>query len=180
VVLRGTNDGEMLALVEFARERGAELRFIEYMDVGGATQWTPEAVVSREEMLERLAAAYGPIDPVRETSSAPAERFRLADGTVIGVIASTTAPFCRTCDRARLTADGMWYLCLYARVGLDLRALLRGGATREQIAERIATTWRARADRGAEVRLEQHGRGPLVGLDTLRSDPHLEMHTRGG
>jgi cyclic pyranopterin phosphate synthase len=180
VVIRGSNDGEMLDLVEYARAVGAELRFIEYMDVGGATRWTPEAVVPREEMLERLAARHGPIEPLREGGTAPAERFRLRDGTVIGVIASTTAPFCRTCDRARLTADGMWYLCLYARVGLDLRALLRGGATREEIAARIASTWSARDDRGAERRLEEHGRGPTYAVEALRGDPHLEMHTRGG
>jgi GTP 3',8-cyclase len=180
VLLRGTNDGEILDLVDFARAAGAELRFIEYMDVGGATHWKPEAVVPRDEILERLAARHGPVEPLREGGSAPAERFRLRDGTIVGVIASTTAPFCGKCDRARLTADGMWYLCLYARIGLDLRSLLRSGAGRDEIAARIAATWRAREDRGAEMRLEQHRRGPLVGVDALRGDPHLEMHTRGG
>ena len=93
------------------------MRFIEYMDVGGATHWSREQVVSRAEMLERLAARYGPIEPIREETSAPAERFRLPDGTTFGIIASTTTPFCRTCDRSRLTADGTWYLCLYAQTG---------------------------------------------------------------
>ena len=73
-------------------------------------------------MLADLTRHYGPIEPLREESSAPADRFRLPDGTVFGIISSTTAPFCRSCDRARLTADGMWYLCLYARLGIDLRA----------------------------------------------------------
>jgi len=180
VVMRGVNDGEIESLLEFARARGAELRYIEYMDVGGATQWSMDAVVSREELLERLAKRYGPIEALHEDSSAPAERFRLSDGTVFGVIASTTAPFCRSCDRSRLTADGMWYLCLYARLGIDLKALLRGGASTAQIAERIAAVWGARGDRGAEQRLEQRARGPLVPTDDLRDDPHLEMHTRGG
>ncbi|MEQ1891283.1 MAG: GTP 3',8-cyclase MoaA [Planctomycetota bacterium] len=180
VVLRGTNDGEVERLLEFARERGLELRYIEYMDVGGATRWSMGAVVSRAELLERLARRFGPIEPLVADSSAPAERFRLADGTVFGIIASTTAPFCRTCDRSRLTADGQWYLCLYARLGIDLKALLRGGATTAELAARIASVWNARADRGAEERLAAHARGPLADATTLRGEPHLEMHTRGG
>jgi cyclic pyranopterin phosphate synthase len=180
VVMRGTNEREVERLYEFARERQVELRFIEYMDVGGATRWTPEAVVPREEILERLARSAGPIEPLREDSSAPAERFRARDGTVFGIIASTTAPFCRRCDRSRLTADGQWYLCLYGKLGIDLRALVRGGATDAAITDRLRTVWAARADRGAELRLEQHGRGPTFHVDALRADPHLEMHTRGG
>lgn len=180
VVMRGTNDDEVLALLDFARERGVELRLIEYMDVGGATKWNPLAVVSRAELLALVEARHGRPEPLPERERAPAERFRLPDGTVFGIIASTTAPFCGTCDRARLTADGMWYLCLYARVGLDLRELLRGGKSEAELAERIRDVWSRRADRGAEVRLEELARGPLVGVDTLRRDPHLEMHTRGG
>lgn len=180
VVMRGTNEGEALELLEFARARGLELRYIEYMDVGGATRWTPEAVVSRAELLAQVESRHGRVEPLVENSSAPAERFRLKDGTVFGIIASTTAPFCSRCDRARLTADGMWYLCLYARLGLDLRELVRGGANDEAIATRLRATWSRRADRGAEQRLEELARGPLVGLDALRRDPHLEMHTRGG
>jgi cyclic pyranopterin phosphate synthase len=180
VVMRGTNDDEIESLLDYARSHGAELRFIEYMDVGGATRWSMDAVVPRAELLARVARRFGAIEPLAEKSSAPAERFRLADGTLFGVIASTTAPFCRACDRSRLTADGMWYLCLYAKLGIDLRAKLRGGATPAELAETIARTWRARDDRGAERRLEQHGRGPLVQASALRSDPHLEMHTRGG
>ena len=180
VIMRGTNDGEIESLLEFARERGVELRYIEYMDVGGATRWTSDAVVSREEILERLAHRFGRIVPAGKSGSAPAERFTLSDGTVFGVIASTTAPFCRACDRSRLTADGLWYLCLYAKLGIDLRGALRKGASRTELAELIARTWRARDDRGAEVRLASHARGPSVPADSLRVDPHLEMHTRGG
>jgi cyclic pyranopterin phosphate synthase len=180
VIMRGTNDGEIESLLDYARSVGAELRFIEYMDVGGATRWSMEAVVSRAQMLERIERRFGAVEPLRESSTAPAERFRLADGTLFGIIASTTAPFCRSCDRSRLTADGTWYSCLYAPAGLDLRRELRSGATREQLVQLIASTWRARNDRGAEVRLEQRARGPLLGPEVLRNDPRLEMHTRGG
>lgn len=183
VVIRGVNDDELIALIEYGKRVHAEVRFIEYMDVGGATHWTMDKVCSRAAMLEQLSQHYGPITPIVDTTWAPAERFLLPDGTTFGIIASTTAPFCRTCDRSRLTADGMWLLCLYARDGLDLRQALRAGASPEELAGLITTAWQARRDRGAEERktLEtQGGRGTLVQLERLRQDPHLEMHTRGG
>ena len=180
VVLRGRNDDELGELVSFARERGAEIRFIEYMDVGGATRWSPETVVSRAEILAAVARAHGEVEPVLDRGSDPAERFRLRDGTIFGIIASTTAPFCGACDRARLTADGVFYQCLYARSGLDLRALLRTGAAPDELAAIITRSWRARQDRGAEQRLAQGDRGPMVPVEALLRDPHLEMHTRGG
>ena len=93
---------------------------------------------------------------------------------------STTQPFCGSCDRSRLTADGMWYLCLYAHIGIDLRAPLRAGASGAEIAASIREIWRERRDRGAEERLAEHARGVWVESDGLRADPHLEMHTRGG
>ena len=158
----------------------AEVRFIEYMDVGGATEWSLQNVFTRAEILVCLTERYGPITPLNENSSAPAERFRLPDGTVFGIIASTTTPFCRSCDRSRLTADGLWFLCLYAQAGIDLRKMLRGGAGHEEIAAQIASIWSARADRGAELRAATGQRGVLIGIDQLRQDPHLEMHTRGG
>ena len=180
VVIRGVNDDELIPLIEFARGHEAEVRFIEYMDVGGATHWSMTRVVSRAEMLDRLQERYGSITAVDETSSAPADRYRLADGTVFGIIASTTAPFCADCDRSRLTADGMWYLCLYAAHGTDLRGPLRAGASPQEIAALIRRTWEAREDRGAEDRLSARDRSQLIPVDTLRRDPHLEMHTRGG
>ena len=109
--------------------------------------------------------------------------FRSPDGTTFGIIASTTTPFCATCDRSRLTADGMWFLCLYATEGTDLGQLLRASASREQIKARILAGWQARRDRGAEQRkeLERVGiRARLVEIERLRQDPRLEMHTRGG
>jgi cyclic pyranopterin phosphate synthase len=117
---------------------------------------------------------------VVEDSSAPADRFTLADGTVFGIISSTTDPFCRSCDRSRLTADGVWYLCLYAARGTDLRAAVRRGASVEELNELISAGWRGRDDRGAEARLALDDRRGFVPLKTLRQDPHLEMHTRGG
>ena len=180
VVIRGTNDDEVLSLVEYGKRVGAEVRFIEYMDVGGATQWTPERVVSRQEMLTLLGREYGPIAALMEDTSAPADRFRLADGTVFGIISSTTDPFCRSCDRSRLTADGMWYRCLYATSGTDLRTPLRAGLPQEEIFQMITAGWTARADRGAEERLAMRHRAPLVPASSLKKDPHLEMHTRGG
>jgi cyclic pyranopterin phosphate synthase len=180
VLIRGINEDELIDLIEYGKRAAAEVRFIEYMDVGGATRWSMDNVVSRAEILAHLGARYGKIIPIREVSSAPAERFFLPDGTVFGIIASTTTPFCQSCDRSRLTADGMWYLCLYAQKGIDLRTPIRGGATREEIKAIIASTWQQRRDRGAEERKELGFRGVLVRLDGLKEDPHLEMHTRGG
>jgi cyclic pyranopterin phosphate synthase len=180
VVIRGVNDDELGDLVEFSRSVPAEVRFIEYMDVGGATRWSADQVVSRVEMLERLQRRYGRIEPVVERSTAPADRFRLPDGTTFGIISSTTAPFCADCDRSRLTADGLWYLCLYATRGIDLRGPLRGGAGLDELRALITGGWRARTDRGAQDRLALGNRQPLVQIAGLKRDPHLEMHTRGG
>jgi cyclic pyranopterin phosphate synthase len=180
VIIRGVNDDEIIPLLDYAKARGAELRFIEYMDVGGATTWSMSQVVSRKEMLETIASHYGPVTPIVENTSAPADRYRLPDGTVFGVIASTTEPFCRSCDRSRLTADGVWYLCLYAARGVDLRGPLRGGVSDEALRDLITSVWHARTDRGAEARLAVRERSPLIPLTALKRDPHLEMHTRGG
>ncbi len=180
VVMRGVNGDELVELIEYGRKVGGEVRFIEYMDVGGATAWSMDQVVSRAEMLSELERRYGRIEPIVERSSAPADRFRLPDGASFGIISSTTSPFCRTCDRSRLTADGVWYLCLYATRGTDLREALRRGAGREELEGLIASPWRGRADRGAEERLGMAERRPLIQIGELKRDPHLEMHTRGG
>ena len=185
VVMRGMNDDELSSMLAFGRENDLEVRFIEYMDVGGATRWTMNDVVSRREMLEQLEKTHGPIARVIRDDengpgdfTAPADRYRLGDGTVFGIIASTTAPFCGTCDRGRLTCDGLWYLCLYATQGTDLAGALRGGASDAELTDRILGRWAERDDRGAEARLAS-SRTPTDVAD-LRADPHLEMHTRGG
>lgn len=184
VVVRGFNDDEVLDLLEFARAEGAELRYIEYMDVGGATRWSMDEVVTRADLLARIAARYGPVTALPRDdvagATAPAERFALPDGTRFGIIASVTEPFCRTCDRSRITADGTWYTCLYADQGVDLREPLRTGATDVAIAEVVRRTWSARTDRGAEARLAEHQRTVLYRIESLRADPRREMHTRGG
>jgi cyclic pyranopterin phosphate synthase len=180
VVIRGVNDDEIVPMVEFARSRGAEVRFIEYMDVGGATHWNRGAVMSQEEMLAALEAHYGRITPLGGRGSAPADRFALPDGTTFGLIASTTRPFCEDCDRSRLTADGVWLMCLYAQAGTDLRRPLRAGATRDDLVQLIRTVWSQRADRGAEERLAVEGREALIPVAALKKNAHLEMHTRGG
>ncbi|MCP3918585.1 MAG: GTP 3',8-cyclase MoaA [bacterium] len=180
VLMAGVNDKELDALLDFARSGGHELRFIEYMDVGGATRWSPDVVVDRDEILARVAARHGTPRPLAGRGSAPADRYTLPDGTVFGVIASTTAPFCGACDRARLTADGHFYACLYAKKGFDLATALREGATDAELLEVLRGNWRARSDRGAEERLGLADRTPLAGRAELADDPRLEMHTRGG
>ena len=180
VVLRGQNDDEMGALIEFARARHAEVRFIEYMDVGGATHWSLDQVVTRREMLARLEALFGAPAPLPDASSAPADRYALPDGTVFGIISSTTEPFCEECDRSRVTADGHFFTCLYATAGVDLRAPLRAGATADTLSTLVRATWEARRDRGAEARLGITTRGAFVPLAELRRNAHLEMHTKGG
>ncbi|HKU60666.1 MAG TPA: GTP 3',8-cyclase MoaA [Gemmatimonadales bacterium] len=180
VVIRGYNDDEVLDLLDFARERNVEARFIEYMDVGGATGWSEGQVVPQREILQMVEQRYGEVRHEASAGWAPAERFTLPDGTVFGVIASTTAPFCRTCDRGRLTADGTFLLCLYGEHGLDLRELLRGGASDPEISERVEQVWQQRTDRGAEQRAALPERGVLHRIESLRADPRREMHTRGG
>ena len=182
VVIRGVNDDELVDLIEFGRSVNAEVRFIEYMDVGGASRWSPARVVSRDDILATLTRRYGVIAAVSEHgSSAPAERFALPDGTTFGIIASTTEPFCAGCDRTRLTADGMWYLCLYATHGIDLRGPLRQGASPDELRQLITGGWQRRDDRGAEDRLALGDQRAFVPVqDLLKRDPHLEMHTRGG
>lgn len=183
VVMRGFNDDELSDIVSFAREMRAEPRFIEYMDVGGATRWTRQSVVSRDEILARLTKTFGEIEPLDGRGAMPAERYILKDGTIFGIIASVTEPFCGDCDRSRLTVDGEWLLCLYANDGINLREKLRGGKSDHEIENYIAQIWTARTDRGAENRrdLDRSGtRQTLYQIQDLRQNPHREMHTRGG
>ncbi|PRH76035.1 GTP 3',8-cyclase MoaA [Streptomyces solincola] len=182
VVVRDFNEDELADLIEFGRTVSAEVRFIEYMDVGGATGWNASKVVSRDEVLALLADHYGeaPRALDDERGAAPAERYALGDGTTFGLVSSTTQPFCDTCDRSRLTADGLLLTCLYSLDGLNLRQPLREGASDGELRRMVRDAWCARADRGAQERLLQSRRSAFVSLDSLRRDPHLEMHTRGG
>ena len=184
VIINGFNDDELIDLIEFGRQYELEVRFIEYMDVGGATRWSQAQVLSRSEMLDRIGNHYGGVNPVVPRGPAerhaPADRFVLPDGTTIGIIASTTEPFCRSCDRSRLTADGMWFLCLYAVTGIDLKERMRRGLSDDELVDLISSGWRDRTDRGAEERLAVPDRTVLHQVEGLRADPHKEMHTRGG
>lgn len=180
VIMNQVNQHQMIPLLKLGKELGAEVRFIEYMDVGGATAWSPDLVFSHDQMLSALSEAFGEIRPLAGRGSAPAQRYSLPDGQTFGIIASTTRPFCSTCDRARVTADGQLLTCLYSRVGTDLRGWLRSGLSDEEIQEKLAALWSLRSDRGAEKRLELEKRGPLANASELQENVHLEMHTRGG
>lgn len=185
VVMRGVNDDEIPALVDFGRGKGIEVRFIEYMDVGGATRWSMDDVVTRAEILATIERCFGPVTPADPPADgalakAPADRYALPDGTTFGVISSTSQPFCGSCDRSRITPDGLWLTCLYASGGLDLKAPLRNGTPHEKIAGIVREAWSSRADRGAEERKALADRGILFGAEELRKNPRLEMHTRGG
>lgn len=184
VVMRGTNDDEILELLRFAKEEQVELRFIEYMDVPGATGWDMNHVVPKSELLQRIAEARGGVSPIEaqteDDQAAPADRFTTADGQVFGIISSTTSPFCGSCDRSRVTADGTWYLCLYAKLGIDLKTALRSSEDDDSLRRQITDAWIGRSDRGAEDRLALEDRGRSHDVDQLRADPRLEMHTRGG
>ncbi len=180
VLIRGVNDQELHSLVEWAGQRQLEVRFIEYMDVAGATRWQADQVVSQADILQSLQARWGPVQPLDGRGAAPAQRFRLAHGQVVGIIASVTQPFCADCDRCRLTSDGQMLRCLYAREGLDLRKLLRGQASDQQLVLAIGDYWQQRRDRGAVERAALPARSSFVSLDELRREPRLEMHTRGG
>ena len=155
VIERGVNDDEILDLVEFSREHGLALRFIEYMDVGNANNWKSDKMVSKKEILEIINARF-PLRKVgRDKGSAPSVDYQFRDGSGdIGVIASVTEPFCSTCTRARLTADGKLVTCLFSQTGYDLKTLMRNGATDAQILELISRVWSTRTDRYSEERLD--------------------------
>lgn len=180
VIMQGINESQMRPLLELGREVGAEVRFIEYMDVGGATRWASDLVYSQAQMLEHLQKEFGEVKALPGRGSAPAQRFELPGGQTFGIIASTTRPFCRSCDRARVTADGQLLTCLYSRRGTDLRAILRSTASDQELEQRLRAVWGVREDRGAEKRLELEQRGPLANAEELQENVHLEMHTRGG
>ncbi|RKY15206.1 MAG: GTP 3',8-cyclase MoaA, partial [Planctomycetota bacterium] len=150
VVMQGINEDELCPLLDFAAEVSAELRFIEYMDVGGATRWSADGMVTRAAILAAIEQQLGTPTPLPGRGAAPAERFALPDGRTFGVVASMTEPFCQACDRSRLTSDGFWYQCLYAQSGIDLKTPLRGGASNRELAALIDHCWRERSDRGAE------------------------------
>ena len=153
VVKRGVNDHTVLEMARYFRGRGQVLRFIEYMDVGNANGWRLDDVVPAGEIIARINAEM-PLEPVDPNYRGEvARRYRYKDGSgEIGVIASVSQPFCGDCTRARLSAEGKLYTCLFASRGHDLRALLRGGKSDDQIAEFLRSVWTRRDDRYSELR----------------------------
>jgi len=153
VIKRGVNDDQVVPLAAFFRERGHTLRFIEYMDVGHTNGWRLDDVVPARKIIEQLDEAFGvePLDP--DYRGEVAQRWRYRDGSgEVGVIASVTQPFCGDCTRARLSAEGKLFTCLFAVRGHDLRALIRGGATDEELEAALRTVWSGRTDRYSDLR----------------------------
>lgn len=177
VVERGVNDDDIVPLVEFSREHGFAMRFIEYMDVGNANNWTSEKLVSKKEIIERISERYPLREVGRDQGSAPSVDYEFADGKGdIGVIASVTEPFCSSCTRIRLTADGKIVTCLFSQLGHDIKALLRGGASDDEVKGFLASIWQKRTDRYSVERLQA--------LNSANYDPKshkkIEMISLGG
>jgi GTP 3',8-cyclase len=168
VVKRGVNDGDIVALAEHFRDSGHVLRFIEYMDVGSTNGWRLEDVVSAEEIVRRISARW-PLEPVAAgRADATARRWRYADGAgEIGVVASVTQPFCGGCSRARLSAEGRLYTCLFGARGHDLRAPLRLGASDEELVEQLRSIWARRTDRYSELRTAETAALPKVEMSYI-------------
>jgi len=172
VVMRGVNDGQVLDLIERFRGTGHIVRFIEYMDVGTLNQWQGELVVPSAELIERISERW-PLRPLeRNYRGEVAERYAFEDGAgEVGFISSVSQPFCGDCSRARLSADGKMYTCLFARDGHDLRLPLRAGASDEELIALIGRHWTTRTDRYSERRVELRARGDAA---------KVEMFTIGG
>jgi GTP 3',8-cyclase len=154
VVKRGVNDGDdIVELARFGRDHGHTVRFIEYMDVGSTNGWRMDDVVPAREIVERIGAVW-PVEPVDPAYTGEvADRYRYRDGAgEVGVIASVTQPFCQTCTRSRLSAQGELFTCLFASKGHDLRALVRGGADDDALEAALRGIWGRRTDRYSELR----------------------------
>jgi cyclic pyranopterin phosphate synthase len=177
VVERGVNDNDIIPLVEFSREHGFAMRFIEYMDVGNSNNWTSAKLVSKKEIIDRIHARYPLREVGRDQGSAPSVDYEFVDGKGdIGVIASVTEPFCSSCTRIRLTADGKIVTCLFSQLGHDVKTLLRGGASDDEVRSFLSSIWQNRTDRYSVERLQA--------LNSANYDPKshkkIEMISLGG
>jgi cyclic pyranopterin phosphate synthase len=174
VVKRGVNEDQIVEMARYFRRSGDVLRFIEFMDVGATNGWRMDDVVSAAEIVERIDKEF-PIEPAEaQYRGEVAKRWRYRDGTgEIGIIASVTQPFCGDCTRSRISAEGKLYTCLFAVRGHDLRALIRSGATDDQLADKLAEIWRVRGDRYSELR-SQSTVDPAIG------ESKVEMSYIGG
>ncbi|HEY9111704.1 MAG TPA: GTP 3',8-cyclase MoaA [Rhodanobacteraceae bacterium] len=171
VVMRGVNDGGVLDLVARFRGTGHVVRFIEYMDVGTVNGWRGDRVVPGAELVRRIDQRW-PLEPLPRSAASTSRRWRFRDGAgEVGFIDSVTKPFCGGCTRARLSADGKLYTCLFAHAGHDLRALLRAGESDAAVRAAIAGIWSHRGDRYSDRRAELRAAGVLE---------HVEMFAIGG
>jgi GTP 3',8-cyclase len=168
VVKRGLNERDIVPMARFFRERGHILRFIEYMDVGATNGWRMDDVVTAREIVQTIDAEMPLESADPNYRGEVAQRWRYRDGSgEIGVIASVTQAFCRDCTRARLSTDGKLYTCLFATAGHDLRAMVRGGATDDEIEARIRAIWSRRADRYSEIRTSNTARLKKIEMSYL-------------
>ena len=168
VVKRGANDRDVEAMAERWRGTGHVMRFIEYMDVGSSNGWRMDDVVPSVEVVRRISARW-PLEPVGANYPGEvAERWRYRDGAgEVGVISSVTQAFCSGCSRMRLSTEGALYTCLFAHSGHDLKRLLRGGATDEELRNEIAAVWRGRGDRYSEIRTLETAKLPKVEMSYI-------------
>jgi cyclic pyranopterin phosphate synthase len=168
VVKRGVNESSILPMARFFRQKGYILRFIEYMDVGHTNGWKMDEVVSAAEIVKKIDAEM-PLEPIDPNYRGEvAGRWRYKDGSgEIGMIASVTQAFCRDCNRARISAEGKLYTCLFAIKGHDFRELLRSGATDDEISQMLSRVWGKRADRYSELRSENTTTLPKVEMSHI-------------
>jgi cyclic pyranopterin phosphate synthase len=168
VVKRGVNDGQIVEAARYWRDSGHILRFIEFMDVGSTNGWRMDDVIPSAEIVRRVSEAF-PLEPVEANYAGEvAERWRYADGAgEIGVISSVTQAFCRDCNRLRLSTEGSLYTCLFGQQGHDLKALLRGGASDDDLRDRIAAVWRQREDRYSEIRTAETAKARKVEMSYI-------------
>ena len=179
VIERGVNDDEILDLVAFAREHEFSIRFIEFMDVGNANEWRLDKIVPKQEIIKTIHDRFPLREVGREKGSSPSVDYEFIDGCSgdVGVIASVTEPFCGSCTRARLTADGKLVTCLFAHTGYDLKKLMRKGATDTELLDVLYAIWGKRKDRYSEERLA--ALQSAVGYNPKRQKK-IEMISLGG
>jgi cyclic pyranopterin phosphate synthase len=168
VVKRGVNDAHILPMAERWRDSGHIVRFIEYMDVGSTNGWRMDDVVPSAEVVRRISQRW-PLVPIGANYPGEvAARWRYADGTgEIGVISSVTQAFCSSCTRMRLSTEGSLFTCLFAHSGHDLKSLVRGGASDDEIRNEIAALWQGRADRYSEIRTEETAKSGKVEMSYI-------------
>jgi cyclic pyranopterin phosphate synthase len=168
VVQRGVNEGQILPLSEYFREKGHTLRFIEFMDVGTTNRWSMDQVVPARQIVDTISSVWPvqPVDPAYRGEVA--SRYRYLDGKgEIGIVSSVTEPFCRDCNRARLSADGRLFTCLFASTGTDILGPLRSGADDPQLSAIISRAWGSRSDRYSEERSEAPQDGARVEMSYI-------------